>query len=133
MTFALQDAAKHDNVPGPGQGSVDIFDTSGNLITRFASRRQLNSPWGVVRAPFNFGPVRNDVLIGDFGDGKINLFDTNGRSRGQLKDPSGKTITIDGLWSLVFGGAKISDPDILYFTAGPNHEQDGLLGSLAPQ
>jgi hypothetical protein len=71
--------------------------------------------------------------MGDFGDGKVNLFDTNGRSRGQLKDPSGKTITIDGLWSLVFGGAKISDPGILYFTAGPNHEQDGLLGSLAPQ
>ena len=133
VTFALQDAAKHDNVPGPGLGFVDIFDTNGNLITRFASRGQLNSPWGVVQAPFNFGPVSNDVLIGDFGDGKINVFDTDGRSRGQLKDSSGKTITIDGLWSLVFGGAKISDPGILYFTAGPNGETDGLFGSLTPQ
>ena len=110
VTFALQDAAKHDNVAGPGDGFVDIFNTDGNLIRRFASRGELNSPWGLARAPFNFGPFSNDVLIGNFGDGEIDAYDTEGHLQGELKDPSNKTIEIDGLWSLVFGGAKCPIP-----------------------
>jgi uncharacterized protein (TIGR03118 family) len=133
VTYAKQDAKKHDDEAGKGNGFVDIFDTNGNLIQRFASRRKLNSPWGIVEAPFNFGSFSNDLLIGNFGDGRINAFKAGGQFQGQLKNPSSKTIEIDGLWSLVFGGASKSDPGTLYFTAGPNKEMDGLFGSLIPQ
>jgi len=133
VTYAKQDAAKHDPVAGPGNGFVDIFDTNGNLIKRFASRGKLNSPWGIAQAPFNFGRFSTDLLIGNFGDGKINAFKSGGQFHGPLKDPSNKTIVLDGLWSLIFGGALDSDPGTLYFTAGPNKEQDGLFGSLTPE
>jgi uncharacterized protein (TIGR03118 family) len=134
VTYAKQDDAKHDDVAGAGNGFVDIFDTNGNLIQRFASQGKLNSPWGIADAPFNFGRFSKDLLVGNFGDGRINAFVTaNGHSRGQLADPSNKAIAIDGLWSLFFGGGVNSDPGTLYFTAGPNKESDGLFGSLTAQ
>src|SRR6266851_1547472 len=132
VTYAMQNPAKHDDVAGPGNGFVDIFDTSGNLIERFATRGKLNSPWGIAAAPFNFGRFSNDLLIGNFGDGKINAYKTGGQFNGQLRDQSNSTIVIDGLWALTFGGAALSDPGTLYFTSGPNGEADGLVGSLAP-
>jgi uncharacterized protein (TIGR03118 family) len=133
VTYALQNAAKHDDVAGPGNGFVDIFDTNGNLIERFASRGKLNSPWGIAAAPFNFGRFSMDMLIGNFGNGKINAFKIDGQFHGQLRDPSNQPIVIDGLWSLIFGGALNSDPGTLYFTAGPVEETHGLFGSLTPQ
>jgi uncharacterized protein (TIGR03118 family) len=134
VTYAMQNSAKHDDVAGPGNGFVDVFDTSGNLIQRFASHGKLNSPWGLAEAPFNFGRFSADILVGNFGDGTINAFETeDAHFRGQLNDPSGNTIAIDGLWSLEFGSALNSDPGTLYFTSGPNKEADGLFGSLAPQ
>lgn len=133
VTFALQDSAKHDDVAGPGNGFVDVFDTSGNLIQRFARQGSLNSPWGVALAPAGFGKFAGDVLIGNFGDGRIGAFDLEtGHFEGQLRDPSGFPISIDGLWSLVFGGGQASDPNTLYFTAGPNGEKDGIFGTLLP-
>jgi uncharacterized protein (TIGR03118 family) len=134
VTYAKQDAAKHDPIHGAGLGDVDIFDTNGNLIGRFASGHTLNAPWGVAQAPFNFGPASSDILIGNFGDGRINVFNPLTRKlMGQLPDTSGKPITIDGLWALAFGGAQASDPGTLYFDAGPNKEADGLFGTLTPQ
>ena len=134
VTYAMQNSEKHEDVAGPGNGFVDVFDTNGNLIQRFASHGKLNSPWGVAEAPFNFGRFSTDILIGNFGDGTINAFETkDGDFRGQLSDPSGKTIVIDGLWAIQFGGALNSDPGTLYFTSGPNKEANGLFGSLAPQ
>jgi uncharacterized protein (TIGR03118 family) len=134
ITYAKQNAQKHDDEAGPGRGFVDIFDTNGNLIERFAAGGVLNSPWGIAQAPFNFGRFSNDLLIGNFGDGTINGFVTNNHFFvGKLLNTSNKPIVIDGLWSLVFGGAFKSDPGILYFTAGPDHESDGLFGSLTPQ
>ena len=132
VTYALQDAAKHDDVAGKGNGFVDIFSTDGNLISRFATRGHLNSPWGIARAGFNFGKFSNDILIGDFGDGAINAFDSNGKFADQLEDTDGKTLKISGLWGLSFGGAAAASPDTLYFTAGLNDEADGLFGSLTP-
>jgi uncharacterized protein (TIGR03118 family) len=132
VTYAKQDSAKHDDVPGAGLGWVDIFDTNGNLIGTFAKGGKLNAPWGVAQAPFNFGRFSNAILIGNFGDGRINAYNPiNRKFLGQLADPSGKPITIDELWALTFGGALGSDPGTLYFTAGPNDEADGLFGSLA--
>ncbi|HKV52997.1 MAG TPA: TIGR03118 family protein [Candidatus Binataceae bacterium] len=134
VTYAKQNAAKHDDEAGVGRGFVDVFDTSGNLIKRFAVRGALNSPWGVALAPYNFGQVSNDILIGNFGDGRINAFDAHtGVFEGSLRDPSHRPISIDGLWSIVFGGGALSDPAQLYFTAGPNGETDGLFGRLTPQ
>ena len=132
VSYALQNAAKHDDVAGAGHGYVDIFDTDGNLIRRFISKGHLNSPWGIVPTSFNFGKFSGAILIGNFGDGVINAYDNQGRFLGAIDDTSGKTIKIDGLWALSFGGALASNPDALYFTAGPNGEKDGLFGSLTP-
>jgi len=132
VTYAQQDAAKHDDVPGQGHGFVDIFDTDGHLIQRFAQRGQLNSPWGVTRASFTFGDFSGDILVGNFGDGTINAFDNTGHFIGTVRDASNKALVIDGLWSLTLGGGKNSNTNTLYFTAGPNGETDGLFGTITP-
>src|SRR5262249_45938442 len=130
VTYALQDSAKHDDQKGPGHGFVDVFDTDGHLITRFASRGALNSPWGIARAPLNFGPFSSRILLGNFGDGRISGFSSFGDFRGQLRDTGGHAVHIDGLWSIAFGTELGADPGKLYFTAGTNGEADGLFGSL---
>ncbi len=131
VTYAMQEAAKHDPMTGAHLGFVDIFDTNGNLITRFAAKGPLNAPWGVAQAPFNFGQFRNMILIGNFGDGHINAYDPlTYKFVGRLADSSNQPLTIDGLWALTFGGALNSDPGTLYFSAGPNSELNGLFGSI---
>jgi len=132
VTYALQNAAKHDDVAGPGNGFVNIFDTDGHLLRRFASRGALNSPWGVARASFAFGRFSGDILVGNFGNGEINAFDSDGNLRGTLKDGSDTRVVIDGLWTLTLGGGRNSGSDTLYFTAGPNHETDGVFGTITP-
>ncbi len=131
VTYALQDAAKHDPVPGPGNGIVDLFDQTGVFIGRFASNGPLNAPWGVVQASSNFGPFSNDILIGNFGDGTINAFDpATGHFLGQLKDSTGKVIANPGLWAIVFRNDGVGDPNTLYFTAGLDNQKHGLFGSI---
>jgi uncharacterized protein (TIGR03118 family) len=134
VTYARQDAAKHDSVPGHGRGFVNTFDLSGNMLARFAERGQLNSPWGVVQAPASFGAFAGDILIGNFGNGRINVFDSNtGEFLGKVINSKGQGILIDGLWSLRVGNGRAGgDPDTVYFSAGPNREKDGLFGSLTP-
>jgi uncharacterized protein (TIGR03118 family) len=132
VTYALQNAQKHDDVPGKGHGFVDVFDTDGNLVQSFAQKGTLNSPWGVARASQAFGAFSGAILIGNFGDGRINAFDPQGNFLGQLKNKKGKELTISGLWTLTLGGGAKSNPDTLYFTAGPNGEVDGLFGTIAP-
>ncbi len=134
VTYAKQNEQKHDDVAGPGNGFVDVFDTDGNLIQRLVQRGHLNSPWGIALAPFNFGELSGQLLIGNFGDGKIDAYNPiSGHFVDQVEDAHGKAITIDGVWSLIFGGAAASEPGTLYFTAGPNGETDGLFGKLSPQ
>ena len=139
VTYALQDADKHDDVPGEGHGFVNAFDATGNLLRRVASRGRLNSPWGLALAPAAFGFFSGDLLVGNFGDGKINAFDPrqpqgNGeyQQRGQLHAADGPPLAIDGLWALAFGsGSTASGPtNTLFFTAGPGEEQHGLFGRL---
>ena len=132
VTYAKQNAQKHDDVAGPGNGFVDVFDTDGHLLRRFASRGPLNSPWGMTRASFAFGRFSGLILIGNFGDGHVNVFDSDGHFVDQLKDARGKPLVIDGLWTLTLGGGAKSSPDTLYFTAGPNGETDGLFGTIIP-
>lgn len=134
VTYARQDKAKHDPVAGHSRGFVDTFDLSGHMLSRFASRGQLNAPWGLVRAPASFGQFFGAVLIGNFGDGQINAFDPNsGAFIGKVVNSKGQVILIDGLWALRVGnGGNGGDANTIYFTAGPNGETDGLFGSLAP-
>ena len=133
VTFALQNAVHHDDVGGAGNGFVDVFDTKGNLLRRFASQGTLNSPWGLALAPSHFGAFSGDVLVGNFGDGRINAFDpSSGTFLGQLQDPHGKPITIGGLWGIAFGnGGLAGDTNLLFFASGLNDEADGLFGSLS--
>jgi uncharacterized protein (TIGR03118 family) len=132
VTYAKQNAQKHDDVAGPGNGFVDVFDTDGHLLRRFASRGPLNSPWGVARASFAFGRFSGDILVGNFGNGKINVFDSRGRLIDELDGPNGNPLVIAGLWTLTLGGGAKSSSDTLYFTAGPNGETDGLFGTITP-
>jgi uncharacterized protein (TIGR03118 family) len=131
VTFAQQDADKMDEVDGNGKGFVDKFDMNGKFLGRFATRGELNAPWGVVKAPANFGQFGGDILVGNFGNGHINAFTTKGHFAGTLRDESGKPVAIDGLWSLAFGnGVTAGDSNALYFTAGPADEAHGLFGKL---
>jgi uncharacterized protein (TIGR03118 family) len=132
VSYAKQNAQKHDDVAGRGNGFVDVFDTDGHLLRRFASGKQLNSPWGMTRASFAFGPFSGLILIGNFGDGHVNVFDSGGEFVGELRDSRGKPLVIDGLWTLTLGGGAKSSPDTVYFTAGPNGETDGLFGTIVP-
>jgi uncharacterized protein (TIGR03118 family) len=132
VSYALQNGAKHDDVKGPGHGFIDVFDTDGHLLRRFASRGPLNSPWGMTRASFAFGRFSGDILVGNFGNGKINVFNSHGRFIDELDRPNGKPLVIDGLWKLTLGGGRESSPDTLYFTAGPNDEKDGRFGTITP-
>jgi uncharacterized protein (TIGR03118 family) len=132
VTYALQKPGKHDDQAGPGNGFVDVFDTSGNLIQRLVSHGTLNSPWGLALAPSGFGRFGKDLLVGNFGDGRINAYELDtGSFRGQLKDQKGNPIAINGLWALGFGNGALAGPtDTLFFTAGINDEADGLFGSI---
>jgi uncharacterized protein (TIGR03118 family) len=133
VTFALQNDAKHDDVAGAGHGFVDEFDLQGHLLHRVASGGVLDSPWGLAIAPPGFGEFANDLLVGNFGDGTINVFNPkNDHFLGKLLGADGAPITIGDLWALIPGtGSAGSDPSKIYFTAGVQNEAHGLFGSLA--
>ncbi len=136
VTYAKQDADKHDDVGGPGNGYLNVFDTSGNRVRRLVSNGPLNSPWGLALAPGSFGLWAEDLLVGNFADGRINAFDPQtGLFLGTLLDPRGLPISIQGLWGLKFGnGGSGGDTNTLYFTAGigagGSPEDHGLFGSI---
>ena len=134
VTYAKQDADREDDVKGPGFGYVDIYDPNGVLLRRFASRGALNAPWGVALAPAGFGRASNLLLIGNFGDGRINAYDSVfGLPLGPLTNMHGRPITIDGLWGLAFGNGYLGQSvNTLFFTAGPDDEAHGLYGRIDP-
>jgi glucose/arabinose dehydrogenase len=133
VTYALQAADKRGEVRAPGNGFIDIFDTEGNLVKRFASQGQLNAPWGMAWAPFEgFAKFNNALFVGNFGDGSINAFDfDSGDFLGTVNDANGRPINNPGIWALQFGlGVAGSTSDTLLFTAGIAAEKHGLLGAL---
>jgi uncharacterized protein (TIGR03118 family) len=133
VSYAKQDAAKHDDVAGPGNGFVDVYDTNGNLLTRLISHGDLNSPWGLAIAPAGFGAFGGDLLVGNFGDGAIHAYDpSTGAEKGQLTNTDGNPILINGLWALRFGNGTFASPNTLVFTAGIGDESHGLLGEIDP-
>ncbi len=115
---------------GVGLGYVSVFDTDGTFVKRFASQGKLNAPWGIVEAPSAFGQTDDAILVGNFGDGYINVFDEDGNYLHQLTDENDELISIEGLWALMFEDGR---PEKLYFTAGPNDENNGLFGYLEEQ
>ena len=136
VTYAKQDKAKRFDAPGAGLGFVDMFDTSGNLLGRVASKGALDAPWGVAMAPSAFGDVGGNLLVGNFGNGKINAYQrkSNGhwKPHGPLRIASGRPVKIDGLWGLAFGNDGPAGPSTtLYFTAGPGNGSHGVFGSIA--
>jgi len=150
VTYAKQDAAKHDDVAGAGNGFIDEFDTSGHFLMRFASGTAaggtltaLNSPIGATIAPAGFGNFGGDLLIGNFGDSHVSAFDPNtGQFLGQLQDTHGHALVLDagitgadgntkGLWGIAFGnGQGGAGTHTLFFAAGPNDESDGVFGMV---
>ncbi|SAL61957.1 hypothetical protein AWB70_05629 [Caballeronia cordobensis] len=135
VTYAKQDDDAEDDVPGAGQGFVDVFDIDGNLMLRLAPNGPLNAPWGVAQAPGNFGTFSNDILVGNFGDGTINAFDPNtGAFVGQLINTDGTPLVQPGLWGIAFGNNLNAQPsNTLFFAAGPNAEADGAYGRIDMQ
>ncbi len=132
VTYARHDADAEDDVSGPGLGFVDVFNPDGTLVRRLISRGVLNAPWGLAVSPVGFGPFGGRLLVGNFGDGRINAFDlATGSYVGTLDRPSGAPVHIDGLWGVSFGNGVAGQAiDTLYFTAGPNDEADGLYGQI---
>jgi uncharacterized protein (TIGR03118 family) len=113
-----------DNLAGAGSGFVSAFDLSGNFVKRLISGGKLNSPWGFILAPRDFGKFSNNFLISNFGDGKINGYDSNGRFLGTVKNKDGTDVVLDGLWGLFPLGR------YLFFASGPNGETNGLVGNI---
>jgi uncharacterized protein (TIGR03118 family) len=135
VAYAKQDADAEDEVAGQGLGFVDAYDLAGNLLARVAQHGQLDAPWGLALAPASFGRFGGDLLVGNFGNGRINAYEElpNGHfeHRGQLRDEAGQPIAIDGLWALRFGNDAAAGPSsTLFFTAGPDEESHGLFGSI---
>jgi uncharacterized protein (TIGR03118 family) len=139
VTYAKQDAAKHDDIAGGGLGYVDEFSPDGRLVARIASGGRKNAPpnapWGLALAPSSFGPFSGDVLVANFGNGRISAYKDNGGGKwvykGQLRRSDGTPIAIDGLWAIAFGNGSASGPTTsLYFAAGPGGQAHGLFGSI---
>jgi uncharacterized protein (TIGR03118 family) len=119
VTYALQNKEKHDDVAGPGNGFVNVFDTSGNFVKRLISNGNLNSPWGLALLE------GDELWVGNFGDGKINNYDpTTGASLGPVSRADGTPLQFNGLWDMLVLGNGV------YFTAGIADEAHGLFGLI---
>jgi uncharacterized protein (TIGR03118 family) len=132
VAFAKQDAPRVNPVTGSGNGYVDLFDVNGSLVQRVVGGGPLNAPWGLAIAPPKFGDFAGALLVGNFGDGTINVFRTSdGTPLGTLANLSGQPISIPGLWALAAGnGGSAGDTNAIYFTAGVGGQSHGLFGSL---
>jgi uncharacterized protein (TIGR03118 family) len=135
VAYAKQDPDDPDEeLPCEGCGYVDAFDTAGNFIERVASAGELNAPWGLAMAPADFGKFSDDLLVGNFGDGRIHAFhrgEDGWEEHGVMKGTDHRPIAIDGLWGIGFGnGAAAGPTNTLFFAAGPEDETHGLFGSI---
>lgn len=128
--YEIDDPTEELDVAGAGR--IVAYDRDGHIVQDFGDQSILNAPWGLALAPTSFGAFGGKLLVANFGDGTIAVYDpTTGAALGQLRDAQGELISIDGLWGITFGnGVSLGDANSLYYTAGPNGEQDGVLGRL---
>lgn len=134
VTYAMQSAPdNHDQVNGAGLGLVDVFDTNGGFVSHLVpAGGLLNAPWGLALAPGDFGTLSNAVLVGNFGDGKINAFDSSsGAIVGAVSDSSGNAFAVPGLWGIEFGNDAANQPhNTLFYSAGTNGQANGAYGRI---
>jgi uncharacterized protein (TIGR03118 family) len=131
VAYAKQDAAGEDEVAGPSLGFVDVYSTNGQLLRHLIERGQLNAPWGLALAPAGFGRFSGALLVGNFGNGRINAYNpATGEFLGRLRHEDGSPIEIEGLWALRFGNGVTGNPTTLLFTAGIDDEAHGLFGAI---
>ncbi len=133
VAYAKQDANQQRDTAGAGLGLVDVFDLQGTLQSHLvATGGALNAPWGLAMAPANFGKFSNMLLVGNFGDGKVNVYDpSTGAMQGTISNNDGSPIVVDGLWALQFGNDLNGQPsNTLFYTAGPANEAHGLYGRI---
>jgi uncharacterized protein (TIGR03118 family) len=138
VTYAKQDAAAKDDVAAPGEGYVDEFTPDGKLVAQVVNSQKKNAPlnasWGLALAPAGFGNFAGDLLVGNFGNGRVSAYAKNGSKwvyKGQLRVADGTPVAIDGLWAIAFGNGSASGPTTtLYFLSGPGGESHGLFGSI---
>ena len=131
VSYAVRNPATNDDVSGRGHGIVDVYDARGAFLQRFASHGVLDSPWAITVAPAGFGRFAGDVLVGNFGDGRIHAFrPRSGHLDGTLEDGHDRPIVIDGLWALLPGNGTTAGTADVWFSAGPQDESHGLLGVL---
>ena len=132
VSYAKRELGGTDEEHGAGLGFVDVFSREGTLVSRLVSRGKLNAPWGLVRAPAGFGRFGGALLVGNFGDGRINAYDlSSGQFLGALHRPDGRPVAIEGLWGLRFGNGVTAGPNELLFSAGIDDESHGLLGKIS--
>ena len=131
VSYAKQDAEREDDVSGHGHGFIDMYGIGGRWQQRLASRGVLDSPWGMTHRAAGFGPFAGDLLVGNFGDGTIHAYNQwTGHLDGTLRDTRGDPLVIDGLWGLLPGNGTTAPTDAVWFSAGPDDETHGLLGTL---
>lgn len=127
VSYALQNGAMHDDVPGPGFGYVDIYNTNGTFVKRLISQGALNAPWALAAGPTPFGHYNGGLYVGNFGDGVINVYNLQtGSLAGQLNQVDGTVLAFNGLWGLFFENGN------LYFAAGIADEAHGMFGAIFP-
>lgn len=128
VAYAQQSSAdKSKDQPGLGNGFISVFNIDGRFVKRLVSRGHLNSPWGMVVAPKHFGIFKDQLLVGNHGDGIINVYNFDGKHLGTLRDKKGHKIRLDGLWGLDFLG-RIEEE--IFTTAGPIMGTNGLLSKI---
>jgi uncharacterized protein (TIGR03118 family) len=137
VSYAKQDEEREDEVAGPGLGIVDVYDTNGTFLRRAITGGALNAPWGMTLAPAGFGEFGGELLVGNFGDGRLHAYRITASGPYQFHAPlrltNGEPIVIDGLWGIGFGNGAAAGPvTSLFFAAGPDDEEHGLFGVINP-
>jgi uncharacterized protein (TIGR03118 family) len=131
VAYAKQDAAMLGDVSGPGNGAINVFDDAGNFVRRLITGGALNAPWGLAIAPADYPVIGGDLLVGNFGDGRVNAIDTLSGAMQALEDAQGDPLSIPGLWALRFGDDQADESHLqIFFSAGPEGQLGGVLGRL---
>jgi len=133
VAYAKVDPATGEELAGAGLGFVDVYTTGGRLVHRLVRHTGLDAPWGIAKAPARWGRFGGDILVGNFGNGRIHAYDAmTGMLEGTLRRPSGRPVQIEGLWGIHFGNGVTGDRRELLFAAGIDDEMHGLFGLLRP-